>query len=102
MINFYSPSDLLMWCGLLSGVVLSDFCLYQVHVHVIDVASGVAQFIHFDVRMFAFCRKVLFNNDPSHEFHYNCVYCQMFGRVVKFCKVLQRISNKSCIFHSLS
>jgi hypothetical protein len=59
----------------------------QTHFHVTDVAAGVTEFIHFDAENLAFCRNVLFENDPSLEFHYDLVYCHMIGRIVKFCKI---------------
>ena len=53
----------------------------QIQVHVISVTAGVTEFIHFDAETFAFFRNVLFENDPSLEFHYDFVYYQMFGRI---------------------
>jgi hypothetical protein len=37
-----------------------------------------------EAEMFAFCQDVLLENYPSLEFHNDFIYCQMFGRVVKF------------------
>ena len=58
----------------------------QIHVHVIGVTVGVTEFVQFDAKTFAFFRNVLFENYPSFEFHYDFVYNQMLGRIVKFCK----------------
>jgi len=51
------------------------------------ISCRFTQFEHFDAEMFVFYRDVLLENYPSLEFHNDLIYCQIFGRVVKFCKV---------------
>jgi len=48
------------------------------------ISCRVTQFEHFDAETFAFFRDVLLENCPSLEFHNDFIYCQIFGRVVKF------------------
>jgi len=48
------------------------------------VSCRVTQFEHFDAETFAFFRDVLLENYPSLEFHNDFIYCEMFGRDVKF------------------
>ena len=60
--------------------------LPQVHFHVIRVSSRVTKFENFDAETLAFLWYILLENNPSFEGNNNFIYCQIFGRVVKFRK----------------
>ena len=79
--SFYTP------CQISHCIV----CCCQVLCHPLSVFTFmsyvypvVTQFEHFDAETFAFFWYVLLENYPSFEFHNDFIYCQIFGRVLKF------------------
>jgi len=82
--SFYNPcqvSHCIVCCCQVLCRSLSVFA--EVNIHVTCISSRVTSFEYFDAEMFTSFRDVLLENYPSLEFH-NDIYCQMFGRVVKF------------------
>ena len=81
--SFYTPHQI-SHCIVLLSAVVPPFVFTEVNIHVIYVSRRVSQFGHFDAETFAFFRDILLENYPSLEFHNDFIYCQIFGRVVKF------------------
>jgi len=71
-----------MFCCQLLGWALS--VLPQVHFDVVSVTRRVAQFVHFNAKIFVFLGNTLFENCLSFEEKNKLFYCLIFGSVVNF------------------
>jgi hypothetical protein len=74
-----------LWHALLESVVLcavspSAWYTFMSQVYPLELRS----FVRFYAKKFVFLLDVLFENYPCFEEDDDFIYCQMFGRVVKF------------------